>query len=293
MKTLHTFGCSITQGFALPDTIKPVLGDDGEPLTDLQVQALIDNKQVKWEDMHLYKTSQLAWPQLLADKLNIPVVNHAHRGACFQQIARQCTVAYKDIKPEDVVIVMWTYLSRLSLQWPARTSVPFCNIVDPQWGWKTVIKSFNKLFGLSPSDNSTDDADKRIQKYIEKSTKDTYLDPMGVFNRYYNSLILQQITDGFLKSTGAQVIHLSVEPESAVRQLDEAREELDASLKTPYKIPEPTKWYNIKVDHNSCDVILDPSIPTAPNDMHPSEQHHFNFAEHIHSKYFKNFDQNL
>ena len=35
MSTLHTFGCSITQGFALPDVVKPALDDKGKPLFDL------------------------------------------------------------------------------------------------------------------------------------------------------------------------------------------------------------------------------------------------------------------
>ena len=33
MTTLHTFGCSITQGFALPDVVKPILDDSGKPIT--------------------------------------------------------------------------------------------------------------------------------------------------------------------------------------------------------------------------------------------------------------------
>ncbi len=285
MTTLHTFGCSITQGFALPDVVKPVLGPDGVALTNQQIAD--QGIKFDWSDIHLYQPSEYAWPKVLADKLGMSVNNYARRGASFQQISRQCAVAVKDIQPDDTVIVMWTYLSRLSLQWPARTSVPFCNIVDPSWGWLTVIKGFNKLFGLSRSDDSTDHEDEKIQKYIENSTKNTFLDAMGVFDRYYNNLVLQQMTDGFLRATGARVIHLSVEPESSKRQLDEARQDLSASLKSDYTaIPHPDEWYNIKVDHDSCDVILDPNIPPAENDMHPSVQHHSNFAEHIHKKYF-------
>ena len=155
MSHLHTFGCSITQGFALPDTIRPIVDDQGVALTDDQVQQQIDNGTIKWEDIHINEPSKSAWPQQLADRLNLPVTNHARRGACFQQIARQCVVAQDTIKPEDVVIVMWTYLSRLSLQWPARTSVPYCNIVDSTFGWQTVIQGFNKFFGLSPHKDST------------------------------------------------------------------------------------------------------------------------------------------
>ena len=138
MPKLHTFGCSITQGFALPDVVKPILDSNGEPLPEHEVQKLMDSGSASWTDIHLYQPSDHAWPKVLADKLGVPVNNYARRGACFHQISRQCAVA-KDIKPDDIVIVMWTYLSRLSLQWPARTSVPFNNMTGPASGWKSII----------------------------------------------------------------------------------------------------------------------------------------------------------
>ena len=282
MTTLHTFGCSITQGFALPDTIKPVTDAEGKVLTTEEIRQL--GIQVNWEDIHLYQPSQSAWPSVLARKLDIPVVNHARRGACTQQIARQCAVQAQNIKPNDTVIVMWTYLSRISFQWPARTSVPLANIVDAEQGWRTrILPRFNKFFGLS---NSRQDQDQHIYQYIHRSV-DTYLHPMGVYNQYYNNLLLQIMTDGFLRSTGARVIHLSVEPESYLDQLEQARADLDPSLRDPYTIPNPATWYNISVDHELCRVIHDPSIPPAENDMHPSILHHSNFAQHVYDRYFQ------
>jgi len=283
MTTLHTFGCSITQGFALPDVVRPLVNEQGQALTDQEVQALA----IPWTDIHLYQPSEYAWPQVLGDRLGMPVHNHARRGACFQQIARQCAVEAKNIKPHDLVIVMWTYMSRLSLQWPARTAVPFCNVVEPVGpSWKTVILGFNKFFGLEQTAASSELTERHIQKYIETSTKNTYLDPMGVYNRYYNSLVLQSMTDGHLRATGARVIHLSVETEPVLEQLEQARRRLDPSLREPYVIPDPTTWYSLPVDYTSCQVILDPSIPPAENDMHPSVLHHARFAQHVYDRYF-------
>lgn len=284
MTTLHTFGCSITQGFALSDIVRPILNSQGQPLTTEEIRDL--GPAFNWESVHLYEPSKYAWPSVLANQLGIPVVNHARRGACFQQISRQCAVAAPTIHSDDIVIVMWTYLSRLSLQWPARTTVPFCNIVDTKSTWSTVILGFNKFFGLSPSDNSTDLVDQQIYRYIHTSTENTYLDPMGVYNRYYNNLVLQVMCDGFLRATGARVIHLSVEPESGLDQLESARHNLDPSLAAPYVIPDPATWYSLHIDHASCLVIHDPSIPPAPNDMHPSILHHSNFAQHVYDQYF-------
>jgi hypothetical protein len=290
MTRLHTFGCSISQGFALPDVVKPVLDDQGQPLTGDRATQRIEELGIHWSDIHLYQPSKFAWPQQLGNQLNVPVINHARRGACFQQIARQCAAAAKDIGPDDVVIVMWTYMSRLSLQWPARTAVPFCNIADPNWGWKTVILGFNKLFGLEHSKTASKPTDDYIQRYIEQATKYTYLDPMGVYNRYYNSLVLQSMTDGFLRATGARVIHLSVETEPLLDQLESARTQLDSTLREPYRIPDPAEWYSVPVDYDSCHVILDDTIPPAENDMHPSVTHHALFADNIHNKYFKAAD---
>lgn len=146
MAKLHTFGCSITQGFALPDVVKPVLNSQGQPLTNSEIEA---DPSISWTDIHLYQPSVHAWPQVLGDLLGLEVVNHARRGACFRQIARQIAVAAPTITPDDVVIVMWTYCSRMSLQWPARTSVPFCTEVDTTV-WRSVTRGFNKLFGLEP-----------------------------------------------------------------------------------------------------------------------------------------------
>ena len=113
------------------------------------------------------------------------------------------------------------------------------------------------------------------------------MDPRAIWDRYYNNLVTQTLVDGTLGQNGARVIHLSVEPDSAYTQLEQAYEHLHTSLQAPYNIPNPRDWYNLDVDHDACSVILDPSIPTAENDMHPSVTHHSNFARHLLAKYFQ------
>ena len=281
MTQLHTFGCSITQGFALPDVVKPLTDAQGQPLTHAAAHA----RPFHWEDIHLLQPSSYAWPAVLAEKLAVPVINRARRGACTAQIARQCVLAAPTIKPSDTVIVMWTYLSRISLQWPARTAVPLTHVIDPH-RWLTHIPGFNKFFGLSQSKISDHYQDQRIQEYIYNATRYAYLDPLGIYDRYYNNLVLQSTTAGLLDSTGARVIHLSVETEPYLDQLDQARSQLDSSLISYTRIPDPRTWYSLAVDHSLCRVIHDPSIPPAENDMHPSITHHRNFADQVYEKYF-------
>jgi len=285
MPTLHTFGCSITQGFALPDVVRP-------PLTAEEESAL--DRPSHWSDEHILKPSKHAWPAVLGDLLSMPVVNHARRGSCFQQIARQCAVAADEIQSDDLVIVMWTYLGRISMQWPARTSVPLHHYIDAKKSWSTCMwPGFNKLFGLSPSkasaigSNIVSPVDDQLYTYIHESTQYAF-NPLGIYDRFHNYLLLQIMTDGFLKSKGARVMHLSVEAEPYLEQLESAARNLDPSLQEPWEIPNPRDWYEIAVDHNSCEVILDPSIPPAENDMHPSVTHHKNFANHIYQEYFLN-----
>ena len=91
--TLHTFGCSITQGHALPDVVKP-------PLTAEEEAKL--GRSSHWSDEHILKPSKYAWPKVLGDRLGMPVENYARRGACFQQIARQCAcLLYTSPSPRD------------------------------------------------------------------------------------------------------------------------------------------------------------------------------------------------
>lgn len=277
--TLHTFGCSITQGHALPDVVKP-------PLTKEEEATL--GRKSHWSDEHILKPSNYAWPKVLGNKLNMPVENYARRGACFQQIARQCAVSAKDIKPDDIVVVMWTYFSRLSIQWPARTAVPLSHLPDAKQNFLTrILPGFNKLFGLSQLeiDDPFDETEGKICDYIQSSIGYTF-DPLIMYDRFHNNLVLQTMTDGHLRATGARVIHLSVEHQPYIDQLEGARQALDTSLQSPYTIPDPNDWYSLLVDHDSCPIIHDPSIPTTGQDWHPSEQHHINFANHIYKKHF-------
>lgn len=278
MATLHTFGCSITQGHALPDVVRP-------PLTEEEVKNL--GRELHWSDEHILAPSKYAWPQVLGDKLGMKVENHGRRGACFQQIARQCAVSGPNIQPDDIVIVMWTYFSRLSVQWPSRTAVPLTHLPNPKNNFMTrILPHVNKFFGLSRSENEMkDDAEAKIQMYMHRSLEFIF-DDIIMYDRYHNNLVLQTMTDGHLRATGARVIHLSVEHEPYIDQLESARRKLDRSLQTPYVIPNPNDWYNLQVDHDSCVIIHDPNIPTTGADWHPSIQHHTNFANHIYEKHF-------
>jgi hypothetical protein len=150
-----------------------------------------------------------------------------------------------------------------------------------------VLPQFNKFFGLSRTENldAQDDAEAKIMVYMEGSMGYTF-DNLIMYDRYHNNLVLQTMVDGHLRATGARVIHLSVEHEPYLTQLERARQALDPSLQSPYVIPDPNDWYPLSIDHDSCVVLHDPSLPTAGDDAHPGIERHINFANHIYEKHF-------
>lgn len=84
MSRLVVFGCSLSFGTGLPDC---------------------------WsEDSIPEEPSKFAWPQLLADKLGIECVNLSEGGNSNKQI--DYDVLNAEIKPDDIVIVQWSYMDR-------------------------------------------------------------------------------------------------------------------------------------------------------------------------------------
>ncbi len=81
---LIAWGCSFTWGEGL-DTVRPGFGQ---------------------------RASDRAWPALVAQQLNIPLRNLSEPGASNLWIAD--SVLNYEFKPEDLVIIMWT--------WPTRTT---------------------------------------------------------------------------------------------------------------------------------------------------------------------------
>lgn len=55
MTMLHAFGCSITQGFALPDVVNPLRDDQGRAYTPQEIHEL--GLAINWEDIHVYRAT--------------------------------------------------------------------------------------------------------------------------------------------------------------------------------------------------------------------------------------------
>ena len=86
MNRLVAFGCSCTWGEALPDTVKYTHASYNKP------------------------ASKLAWPQVLANKLNLKCVNKGSAGASNKEIFNN--ILDFDFTTTDKVYILWTYSYR-------------------------------------------------------------------------------------------------------------------------------------------------------------------------------------
>ncbi len=92
MSRLIAFGCSHVKGEGLSD--------------------VYDEKQKKSIDG---KHSKFAFPQLVAEHLKIPCLNFSQGGTSNKKIWRNVIDYSKEIKPDDIVIIQWTYLERTAV----------------------------------------------------------------------------------------------------------------------------------------------------------------------------------
>ena len=129
-----------------------------------------------------------AWPQHLANKLNLESINLARAGASNKRIVRTTlehigTLFLKGIKPEELfVIVLWPG--------PYRTEIYQDSFKDNAlWeGWIPLVVGNDKLYKKQ--------YDYEIYKYY-KSWSTTTLNPKAANINYYNDIILLQ---SYLKS---------------------------------------------------------------------------------------------
>lgn len=88
MNRLVAFGCSLTYGHGLPDCFIPPYDPGEEP-------------------------SKLAWPQLVADKLNLECINLSSPGSSNKRIWHN--IINFEFEKNDLVFIMWSYKERSAI----------------------------------------------------------------------------------------------------------------------------------------------------------------------------------
>ena len=87
MGRLITFGCSYTYGTGLPDC-----------------------KNWMFDKLHNLKPSEMGWASLLADKLDLELINESFPGSSNTEI--MYNVLKHKYKQDDVIVIMWTHYVR-------------------------------------------------------------------------------------------------------------------------------------------------------------------------------------
>lgn len=88
MSRLIAFGCSLTYGHGLPDCIVPPLDPGLEP-------------------------SKLAWPNIVANNLNLECVNNSSPGSSNKRIWH--SIINFNFEKDDLVFVLWSYGERYAI----------------------------------------------------------------------------------------------------------------------------------------------------------------------------------
>jgi hypothetical protein len=156
MSRLVAFGCSNTWGEGLPDTWNA--GDEG-----------------RWQG----QPSKFAWPQPLADKMNLECVNMGEGGVSNKYIAN--LIAETEFQQDDIVVVLWTYFTR-SCVFQDDGSVRRILVQDISClGMPTDHRKWNKIYYK----NFYTDQEAIKDGYFRANFAKLYLDSIGIKNYHY------------------------------------------------------------------------------------------------------------
>lgn len=139
---LIAFGDSNTYGHSLPD--KPSVYD---PLTKLYTAA--------------DEPSDLAFPKLIANHFDIPVINLSSPGGSNRLI--WYNIINFDFQPDDIVICTWTYSNRSCLIMPDR--------IENLGVWPSMVPAVKNYAKFIASSNSKLDLETSSYLYMDHSLK--------------------------------------------------------------------------------------------------------------------------
>jgi hypothetical protein len=227
MKRLIAAGCSLTYGHGLPDCVD------------------------KYNQKHPGpEPSKIAWPGLLADKLNRSCINLGCPGASNKQIWH--TLLNFNFEPDDIVIVYWSFIHR------------YCFLTDK----KSKFLKFKTSINVDSMFDINDNQQKNNFYYKNFFTEyDSILD-------FY--LRVRDANAYLLSQNVGKIIHLTVEDptESSTWYRNNKPDSAPIVNKSFAQSPEFAKINSI-VDRNSIWVDM------ALDDDHPGVRSHQLFADQL------------
>ena len=159
---LVAFGCSNTYGEGLPDSWNT--GDER-----------------RWKGY----PSKFAWPQVLAEKMNLECVNLGRSASSNKFISN--LIAETDFRQDDTVVVLWTFFSRSCFFQNDNTvkrilpqDIENVNLERDHRKW---VKRYYKEFYT--------DQDAIKDGYFRVNFAKLYLDSIGIKNHHYTCFTIQ------------------------------------------------------------------------------------------------------
>lgn len=172
MSKLIAFGCSLTYGAGLPDC---------------------------WDKKLLSATespSNLAWPALLGNKLNLDVVNLSRCGNSNKHIWLS-VLKYKNFSKKDIVIIAWSLNNRFAIikDYNAFNPAITLRLPDIKLGKKWLNdRGLNKKMIESYFHYIYDDYDSKFDLFQKISHIDLYLKAQGIQKIYHTSSFEHEIS---------------------------------------------------------------------------------------------------
>ena len=156
MSRLIAYGCSNTFGEGLPDCW------DAE------------------KNVPLNTPSKYAWPNVLANQLNVKCVNLSMPGVSNKYICNE--ILETDLQKDDIVIVLWTFYTRHCM---FNNDGSVSRILVQDMYNKNISKS-NQRFNTYWYKNFFTDTDAIKDMYVRINLAKYYLDSKGIKNYHYS-----------------------------------------------------------------------------------------------------------
>ena len=234
---LVAFGCSNTFGQALPD--------------------IWDHK--KNECIFNQGPSKYAWPQLLANKLDIECVNISKPGASNKEI--WYNIVNTEFKKNDIVIILWSHLNRYCF-------IQKNNIL--QLGTWIVIDQLRRWC-----------SNQKQRKQAKAFFKHFYDEYDMLLDFYLRSNHIQS----FLQDKVELVKHLTIFKQAGGQEYPKGKQEWGERTFHIPSLPN-FNWNKIKFSPNLCmDDFIEEQYPSnALDGMHPGLETHKEFATSIYNE---------
>ena len=252
--TLHAFGCSNTQGVALPDMNQ----NDGT------------------------RYSIHSWPMELGKRLDMPVKNWAKGGNGIQTVARN--ILCVDFDPQDTVVILWPHLSRQNLFFKMNGYMEsYINAYD-----------FKKYCGGNNTNNKMKFFDSWLFQWRKAILNKYYEPQITMLHCMLQQYAADYLSTKVKTAIHISSDPLSVSADALLGSRRETWNNTGVLSENCNKVyaeyfrqpsEEKVAWFKLQLDHGPH-ALFDVKLGYATDNSHPGLRAHEEFAKELQGKYF-------